>query len=422
MKDRTLRERFHGHYHWIVAAAVFLEFTVSIGLANNLYSLYLIPVTQSLEVSRGAFSIAPSIKYLSAFFSNLIFGLLYRRFGYRWTTTAALCLTGCAYFSYMAAESLVPFYFGAVVTGLMEPFVSTAGTSRIISEWFKRRQGLILGVVMASSGVGGTLFSVLITAVMEKNTWRTAMGLSAAVLLCSAAAIFLLARDNPAKMGLRPFGAEDAPKAQKQAKQLEEWEGLSLAVLKRRPYFILALVATFLVGIVNYGVYPVIAAYVQDQGMSAVQAASVQGVMFLTMALAKIFEGAMCDKFSAKSVMIGCLLCTIFGLVFLILSRNEVMAMAGAILFSVGLAVPSIMLPVLTAELFGRRDYGTVLGLTLAMVSLSGVVSSPAVNFSYDLLGSYIPAFFAMIGISVVTLVLYLLVFQGVRKEREKKA
>lgn len=63
-----------------------------------------------------------------------------------------------------------------------------------------------------------------------------------------------------------------------------------------------------------------------------------------------------------------------------------------------------------------------MLGLTLAMVSLSGVVSSPAVNFSYDLLGSYIPAFFAMIGISVVTLVLYLLVFQGVRKEREKKA
>lgn len=174
-----------------------------------------------------------------------------------------------------------------------------------------------------------------------------------------------------------------------------EWEGLSLAVLKRRPYFILALVATFLVGIVNYGVYPVIAAYVQDQGMSAVQAASVQGVMFLTMALAKIFEGAMCDKFSAKSVMIGCLLCTIFGLVFLILSRNEAMAMAGAILFSVGLAVPSIMLPVLTAELFGRRDYGTVLGLTLAMVSLSWRSVVPGgLNFSYDLLRALYPRLF----------------------------
>ena len=73
-KDWLLR-----NYHWVIFGAVFIEYTVSIGLANNIYSLFIIPVTQTFGITRGTFSIASSIKYIAAFCSNLTFGLLYRQ-------------------------------------------------------------------------------------------------------------------------------------------------------------------------------------------------------------------------------------------------------------------------------------------------------------------------------------------------------
>ena len=419
---RTWEHWLYTHYHWVVAAVVFLEFSTAIGLANNIYSIYLIPVTQGLGVSRGVFSIAPSIKYLAAFFSNLAFGLLYRHWGYRQTTTVALVLTAVAYVGYATARSMAPFYLGAVLVGLSEAFCSTAGTARVISSWFHRHQGLVLGVVMASSGLGGSLFSVVMTAVMARWSWRTALGISASLLLLAAVLVCLLVRDAPAWMGLQPLGdEEDRQRAkEKQTRKPAGWDGIPIAVLKRRGYFYVILAATFLVGIVNYSIFPIIAAHLQDRGLSAAGAASVQGVMFLAMAGAKIVEGLCCDRFGARSVMIFCLLCSAGGAVLLTWGGSIGIAVAAVVLFSFGLATTTVMLPTLTAELFGERDYGSVLGMELAAISLSGVVALPAMNFSFDLLGSYVPGLWCLSLVSLVTLLLYLTAFRGARRERRR--
>ena len=418
----TWKHWLYTHYHWVVAAVVFLEFSTAIGLANNIYSIYLIPVTEGLGVSRGVFSLAPSIKYLAAFFSNLAFGLLYRHWGYRQTATVALALTGVAYVGYALARNMAPFYLGAVLVGLSEAFCSTAGTARVISAWFHRHQGLVLGVVMASSGIGGSLFSVVMTAVMTRWSWRAALGISAGLLFLAAVLVVLLVRDAPAWMGLQPLGdEEDRQRAKaRQTRRPADWDGIPMAVLKRRGFFYVILLATVLVGIVNYAVFPIVAAHLQDRGLSAAGAASVQGVMFLAMAGAKIVEGLCCDRFNARSVMVFCLLSTAGGTVLLALSGSAAMAIAAVILFSFGLATTTVMLPTLTTELFGERDYSSALGAQLAAISLSGVIALPAMNFSFDLLGSYVPGLWCLALVTLVTLGLYLIAFRGARRERRR--
>ena len=418
----TWKHWLYTHYHWVVAAVVFLEFSTAIGLANNIYSIYLIPVTEGLGVSRGVFSLAPSIKYLAAFFSNLAFGLLYRHWGYRQTATVALALTGVAYVGYALARNMAPFYLGAVLVGLSEAFCSTAGTARVISAWFHRHQGLVLGVVMASSGIGGSLFSVVMTAVMTRWSWRAALGISAGLLFLASVLVVLLVRDAPAWMGLQPLGdEEDRQRAKaRQTRRPADWDGIPMAVLKHRGFFYVILLATFLVGIVNYAVFPIVAAHLQDRGLSAAGAASVQGVMFLAMAGAKIVEGLCCDRFSARGVMVFCLLSTAGGTVLLALSGSAAMAIAAVILFSFGLATTTVMLPTLTTELFGERDYSSALGAQLAAISLSGVIALPAMNFSFDLLDSYVPGLWCVALVTLVTLGLYLIAFRGARRERRR--
>ena len=420
-KDWLLR-----NYHWVIFGAVFIEYTVSIGLANNIYSLFIIPVTQTFGITRGTFSIASSIKYIAAFCSNLTFGLLYRRWGYRTMTTLALVMSTVAYAGYALSGNIVPFYLGAVLVGISESFFSTAGTSRIITDWFHRHQGTVLGIVMAASGLGGTVFSVGLSEVMEHSGWRSAMWISAGLLLFSAVLIGLLVRDAPAWMGLQPYGdAEDREHARKQrgkrhAHHESAWAGFGFARLRKRPCFYLAVAAALLMGIANYGISGQLVAYWQDCGMTATAAASAQGIMYLVLAVEKVVLGVICDRFGARAGMMLCMGCNLGGMLLLQTLPGYGGAVAGATVFAVGLCCTSIMLPVLTSDLFGQADYATVLGILLAMLSLSGAVASPMVNFIYDKAGSYIPAMRMLVGVSVLTITLYLLSFRGASRDRRR--
>ena len=67
------------HYHWIVAVVMLLELAVIGGLANNYSGLFILPITQELEIPRASFSLAFCLKYLFSFLGTLFSGVLRRR-------------------------------------------------------------------------------------------------------------------------------------------------------------------------------------------------------------------------------------------------------------------------------------------------------------------------------------------------------
>lgn len=424
MEHMSLKTRINRHYHWVVAAVVLLEFAVACGFTNNLYSLYLIPITEGLGVSRGAFSISPSIRYSTAFFSNLLFGLLYNRYGYRRLTSITLFISAGIYLLYSRAQNLIPFYFGAAVVGILESFYSTACVSRMITDWFHRHQGLVLGIVMASSGLSSSIFTVMMTDVMSRGSFRNAMVLSAVFLLAAAVLVAVFARNKPKDMGLEPMGEEHEKHAERKKyarKNLKEWEGIPKKELQKKSFFYTQLLATFLLTLTIYAVYPSIISHAQDIGLSQSDAALLHSAMFLLLAASKILEGALVDKFGAKPVMYLCLICNVSSIVILVLANSFWMIVIALILFSMPLAAPTIMIPTLTVEQFGRYDYGSLLGIFLASGSISGAIASPILNFTFDKMGSYVPGYLAMAVLGGVSTVLYAFSFQGAARERKRR-
>jgi len=47
-------------------------------------------------------------------------------------------------------------------------------------------------------------------------------------------------------------------------------------------------------------------------------------------------------------------------------------------------------------------------------------LAGPAINFSYDALGSYTPAFLILSGVSILTMVVYLFAFRGADREKKR--
>lgn len=84
MKERNGQLRYLS-----IVIGAFLSVGVIVGLTNNLYSLYVIPITTGLGISRGLYSMGITVRYIASAFCNLFMGRLYQRFGYRRPTVPA---------------------------------------------------------------------------------------------------------------------------------------------------------------------------------------------------------------------------------------------------------------------------------------------------------------------------------------------
>lgn len=403
------------HYHWVIALVVLIKLAIYSGILNNIISLHLIPVTEDLGISRGSFSLAFSIRSLVGFFSTLFSGVFFVKYGYRKLASIFLFVAAGAFVLLGSSQNFLMLTLASAILGLGEGFCTTAAASRMINTWFHSHQGMILGLVTASTGLGGSLFSVVLSKVIEAGSWRSSYYLSALLIGITAIIIALCARNRPGDLGLLPFGAGklQSKKARKPSK--DHWPGYDPKAVMRKPTFYLMIVVVFFSCVCTYAAFSFVAPHFQDCGMSATDAASVQSIMLLSLAAAKFICGSLSDVLGAKFINMFCMLCGSIGLVLLTMVDGMSMAIIACVFFSLGTVMTTITVPLLSSSLFGYKPQGAIIGIFMALVPASSVITCPIVNMLYDRIGSYNPIFLAtaVIGILVAVLMVILFIMAG---------
>ena len=407
------------HYHWVIALVVLIELAVYSGILNNIISLHLIPVTEELGITRGSFSLAFSIRPLVGFFSTLFSGVFFVKFGYRKLASIFLLVAAGAFTLLGSSQNFFMLALASAILGLGEGFCTTAAASRMVNTWFHSHQGMILGLVTASTGLGGSLFSVVLSKVIEAGSWRSSYYLSAILIGITAIIIALCARNRPGDLGLLPFGAGtlQGKKSRKTAK--DHWSGYDPQTVMRKPTFYLMIVVVFFSCVCTYAAFSFVVPHFQDCGMSATDAASVQSIMLLSLAAAKFICGSLSDVLGAKFINMLCMLCGSIGLVLLTMVDGMTMAITACVFFSLGTVMTTITVPLLSSSLFGYKPQGSIIGIFMALVPASSVITCPIVNMLYDRIGSYNPIFLATAGIGIVVAVLMVILFIMAGRDRK---
>lgn len=57
-----MQKSVKNHYHWVIAAVAVVQMLIYGGAVNNFSGYHMIPVTEALNISRTAFSLAESIR------------------------------------------------------------------------------------------------------------------------------------------------------------------------------------------------------------------------------------------------------------------------------------------------------------------------------------------------------------------------
>ena len=178
--------------------------------------------------------------------------------------------------------------------------------------------------------------------------------------------------------------------------------------------------ATFLSSFSLYLAFYVIVPHVQDCGLSASQAASLQSIMLLSMAVAKLLIGGLSDKIGGKNVTLLCMVTSVLGLWLLSSVSNMVNGALAVAIFSAGLPLTTLTIPLLNMQLFGYRAHDTATGLFMSIVAVGGMVATPVCNIAYDLLGSYRPVFRAAAILALATMGLFFVLYRMADRDRKR--
>lgn len=385
------------YYGWIVAIACFFFELVMLGLANGTTSQYIKPICDDLGYSRGMYSMVYTFMSVSSMLALLAFGKAMDRLKdvRLFFLIGFLCLS-VSFFIYRNAHSLPMFFLGGVLSGIAIAWSATVPLSIIVSNWFVRMRGTVLGLVFAGSGIGGMLLNPLVGKWISERGWRDAYGYSLLIVIAICVPALLLIRGNPEKMGLKPFGAEEGPAGAEHRDSAVSSVRMPQPAVHVRPtrtQGLLIGLAVFLYGLAIQPVFVNASPHYGGLGVPQKTVALIVSVIFISNAVSKVLLGAVNDRIGIRPVFLVSQVFFLVSAVILSLTKTATGGFAFALLYGIGYTVLSISTPLLAAHFYKGVEYGRKLGLLIAVQTAGSAVGTPIGGFCFDLFDSYVPSF-----------------------------
>ena len=407
-------------YKWVIAFACFLIIFIGLGFCSSAKSIYIAPITKAHGFTRSAFSISDSLRYAVVSILNIFFALLVKKFGTKKLVAFGLLSLVIYAIIYATANSLIGFYIGGIFLGIGVTFSSTAMIGVVINRWFTENKGTILGVVLASNGIGAALAVQMFTPIIYKDDnpfgYRNSYLLLAAIIFGLMILILALFKDKEHEIKNDSYDNKDSKK-----KVVDEWEGLEYKTLLKRPYFYMIVVAILLGTLISPGV--IVTPYLSDVGLSSEFVASTTSIMLITLAIAKVAVGFIYDKCGIMTSVNVCYLAGIVSNITLFLINDTAggrfFAILQGILGSISTPMQTVMLPILALAIFGQKNYDRVLGLLVTVTAVGQALNGPIVNLSFDIVGSYNISFILATVASVIMLIVINYAMAASKKEKK---
>lgn len=413
-----MKTRIRTHYHWVIAAIALLMVFIHSGAANNISSLFTLPVTKTLGITRAEYSFAFTANAVAAMFSSFLSGVVFNKLGFRKASALGLLAAASGYTLLAFSKSYWMMFPACALLGASLGMCGTAGVTRVVGDWFVRHRGVVMGAVTASSGIGGSVVCILQTLVMESFSWRIALGATATVLVLLAIISFCFTRSSPSDMQLKPLGDGEEVVGKRRRISERAHPGLSFDQLKKRPSFYLMILCIFLSCFPHYSAFNVIVPHLVDCGLSSVEASSVQSIYLLLLTATKFLAGVFSDRFTPYRVQIVCLATTVLSLVLMPFIQGAGFALFVLIIYSVATPVMTVMVPLLGFSLFGYKAQQNYSGIFISAVYVANLAASPLTNTLHEIFGSYRVPFFISAGIAALALVLFVVLRHLTKKDR----
>ena len=322
---------------------------------------------------------------------GLLMGTLIERFGIRRVMFVGVLCAAIALIGFSRMHSLAAWFVLYFVSTIGYMLAGPIPNQVLISQWFRRMRGRVMGMAYLGIGIGGALVPQLVKHGMAELGWRQTLligGVVVAVLL--APVILFVIRQRPQDVGQHPDGDPAPAAAAPPAPAITLRE-----VVRRRAFLLLAAGSFFSIAAIG-SVIQHLKLYLVGQKFTDAQAADVLSVLLIASIAGRVIMGFLADRFSNKPVMVAAYFMVGASIPLLYFVHVPNMIYVFAAVFGFGMGADYMMIPLMAAECFGANSLGRVMGFILPTDSIGQAIFPWVVGWLFDLTGSYSIGFAVM--------------------------
>lgn len=388
-EDRRINKKLD--YKWVIAVLCALVVLLAVGVFSSTRAQFVVPITEALGISRGAYSITDSIRFISTAIINLFFGILISKFGAKKLLMSGLFSLIVSALCFSFASNIYILYIAGLFFGIGYSWTSTTMVGYVINRWFKENKGTIMGAVLAINGLGAAVATPIIAPVLndESNVfgYRTVYLAVAGIIAAVSVLIAIFFKNAPKGEAIKTD-----TKTKKKSRG-QDWHGIKYSNAIKKPYFYGALCCIFLTGFVLQGTGGICAAHLTDIGFTTAFISVCLSSKSLILMCSKFLAGFFYDKLGFRTAVNICNVAAIISTFILAIITNsptgQFLALVYGVIDAIALPLETVMLPIYAADLFGQRSYNKILGIFVAVNTAGYAVGGPVINFFYDIFGSY---------------------------------
>lgn len=401
-----------------VAIAAFLTMLMMV-FATSAYGLFIDPILASfledgVQANVSSVSSVVSIISFMGVLTNPFWGKKIEDWGAKRVMILAGVIVSAAFVMMALAPNPLFLNLGALVAGTIYMPAFATLPMVLVNKWFVEKRGLITGIVVAASGVGGTILGFLVPSLLQFLTWRHLfIGFALIILSTMLICAFFLVENEPADLGLQPYGAK-AVTARDGAGKDSPATGIPFQTAIKSSEFIMAFLGMFLFGMattfLNH-MSPHFNQVFMDQGYSQMLAFNMSGALYSVYTIAsipaKIGIGGVTDYIGVKNALYVVVLSYLASMVIFLSSGQIFLLALGAVLMAIGLVALGVLSPEIVSALYGSRDYARIYSVYAMSGSLAMAVGNLGWGLIRDLTGNYQVGFYIAIVFSLISLVLF---------------
>lgn len=305
MRRPGLLARLPFHYGFIVLGITFLALLAAAGL-RSAPGVLILPLQLSFGWDRATVSACAA---LGIFINGLVgpfAAALMQTYGLRRVLVGGLSMMAAATFaSLFMTQPWQYLLTWGVITGVGSGAVAGVLAAAVVNRWFARRQGLMMGVLTASTSMGSLIFLPTMAMLSQTGDWRPVVWLVSLTLALLIPPAWLLMREQPADLGLSRHG--DLPGAPPLERGPPGRALLALEVLWRAcrsKTFWLLFAGFFVCGLTTNGLIGThLIAYCGDRGIPPVNAAGLLSLMGVFDLVGGMASGWLSDRYNPRKLL-----------------------------------------------------------------------------------------------------------------------
>ncbi len=318
---------------------------------------------------------------------GFIAGWIIDRFGPRRVMMAGILMAGGALVGLGWVSTLGMFYFFYFFNALGYVCGGPLPNQVLLSCWFDKSRGKAMGFAYLGIGIGGATVPWISHALIQHFGWQSALRLLGVLIILVAFPLAFFVKEAPS-----PLTSE-----RKVSGSVEV-----MGAFKSLPFYLLTFGSMCSIAAVS-GTQQNLKLFLSlDRHFSQGDAARVLSLVLSFSIVGRLLMGWLADRFSKKYVMLLTYLLVAAGIPFLFLSHSQAVLYAAAAVFGIGLGGDYMIIPLMTAEIFGMQVLGRLLGVILTAGGIAEAVSPWLTGRLRDATGNYSEGCFVLVGIALL--------------------